>query len=129
MTIDEWVQKLDEFFSRLHSSDPSDYGSGYEDGTGGIGDGCQGYDGEGDDHGSGYGCGTGPGAGSAECDGYGDEFSGDSGNEDGTWECIEPVCSYFEIMIIDQNLDCLPLLLGAITTEEGQKYLENVLRC
>ena len=33
-----------------------------------------------------------------------------------------------EVMIIDQNMDCLPLLIGVIVTGEGLQYLEMKLR-
>jgi len=75
--------------------------------------------------GSGSGWGDGSGDGSGNNSGYkdGSGYDGGSGNGSGSgygWE--------IEVMIIDQNMDCLPLLLGAIVTEEGQQYLETKFR-
>ena len=88
------------------------YGSGYGSGYG--------YDdGSGYGYGSGYGSGDGDGDGSGRGSGRGSGY--ESGSGDGS-------VSKTEILIIDQNMDCLPLILGAIVTEEGQQYLEKILR-
>lgn len=70
--------------------------------------------------GSGHGHGYGPGCGDGSGEGCG--WGSGSGCGDGSGDAST------EVMIIDQNSDCLPFLIGAILTEEGQRYLETKLR-
>ena len=101
------------------------------------------FDDDGDGSGIGVGSGDGSGSGNGSgryswrndrADGYVDGDGSGSGNksggrgyEDGSgWGGYGAEArADVEIMIIDQNKDCLPLLLGAIVTAEGRKYLET----
>ena len=85
-------------------------GSGWGNGSG-AGDGWW------DRNGNWYGDGAGSVGGNGDGDGSGYGLGSESRNGYKT-----------EIRIINQNMDCLPLLIGAIVTAEGQQYLEQKLR-
>jgi hypothetical protein len=93
-----------------------------------FGDGFGSGDGSGDFDGRGYGSRYGYGDGSKYGSGYGDGSGDGSGDGDGSGNGSGDGDGKIEILIIDQNMDCLPLILGAIVTEEGQQYLEKILR-